>query len=492
MKRRLGQSAPSLNTPVILIGHDGRNHVVKAADGTARRLGIKVGMAAAQAQALIADLYYEDADPEGDYAALTRLAQWAVKHYSPVVSVDTPNGLLINATGTAHLFGGEDAMLTDILARLKAGGFSARVAIAPTYGAAHALSHHGMRSKLMVSDLNSEIELKKLPIAALRLPVGMVEDLLSLGFDTVDEVMAAPRAALALRFGSLIGQRIDQALGRLKEPINPVLIPDLISVEHIFGEPIGTPESLKHFIAELVTKLCPILESKALGARRLDLFFRRVDDKVEPICIGLAKPVRDIKRLTKLLSDKLDTIDPGLGVEVMTLSAPWIEPLSATQQANVLGEKIKPDVAGLVDTLSSRLGSKQLYQIVPVESDVPERSFTTLPPLSVAPKVIAWPTRWPRPARLLTRPEPIDTIALLPDNPPVSFTWKGVRRKVQRADGPERLFGEWWKYDAESEAVRDYFQVEDEKGERYWLFREGDGRQPNTGSHRWYMHGIFA
>lgn len=86
----------------------------------------------------------------------------------------------------------------------------------------------------------------------------------------------------------------------------------------------------------------------------------------------------------------------------------------------------------------------------------------------------------------------IETVALLPDYPPVSFSWRGIRRRVARADGPERVFGEWWKRDAELAAVRDYFQVEDEAGERYWIFRAGDGEDAATGTHRWFLHGIFG
>ncbi|GLR89017.1 hypothetical protein GCM10007857_57300 [Bradyrhizobium iriomotense] len=95
-----------------------------------------------------------------------------------------------------------------------------------------------------------------------------------------------------------------------------------------------------------------------------------------------------------------------------------------------------------------------------------------------------WPGHWPRPSRLLASPEPIETMALLPDHPPVSFTWRGIRRRVRQADGPERMRGEWWRRDCELTAVRDYFRVEDDAGERYWIFRSGDGEDPNTGSQR--------
>jgi protein ImuB len=149
------------------------------------------------------------------------------------------------------------------------------------------------------------------------------------------------------------------------------------------------------------------------------------------------------------------------------------------------------DVSGLIDILSNRVGENRLYRFAPVASDVPERSVKRVAAASPATGE-GWPTHWPRPARLLAPPELIQTVALLPDHPPVSFTWRGSRRRVSRADGPERVFGEWWKRDAELIAVRDYFQVEDDAGERFWIFRAGDGEEAATGSHKWFMHGIFG
>jgi protein ImuB len=243
-------------------------------------------------------------------------------------------------------------------------------------------------------------------------------------------------------------------------------------------------------IGQLVEALGPLLEAQGLGARRLDLLFHRVDDLVQAIRVGTAKPVREVKRLTRLLTDRLESVDPGFGVEVMTLAAILAEPL-AYRQEDTLGRTADADVSDLVDTLTNRIGAARLYRAAPAESDLPERAVRRVAPL--APAVGAtWPVHWPRPSRLLSPPEPVDTVALLPDQPPVHFIWRGVRRRVMRADGPERVFGEWWHADPETAAVRDYFVVEDESGERFWLYRSGDGEDPATGDLRWYVHGVFA
>lgn len=474
-----------------MIGRAGRKRMVLAADAAAQALRLHPGMAATQARALCAELVVHDADLQGDAEALDRLALWALRLYAPIVAADPPAGLVIDATGAAHLFGGEAALLADMVARLASAGLAARAAMAGTWGAAHALARFIHAPATIVPSEQSGRAIAHLPTWALRLPNGMADALGKMGIDTVGEIEAKPRAPLALRFGPELTRRLDQAYGRAAEPIEPVEAPELIQVRQVFAEPIGAPETLARYTLKLVDALCEALEAKGLGARTLDLRFHRVDNRIEVIRVGLAKPVRDIKRLTRLLCDKLETVDPGFGVETMVLAAPMAEPLSWKPVATDLTEAPTPDVSDLVDTLANRLGPGRLYRATPAQSDVPERSVRRIEP-SAAPTGETWPAHWPRPARLLPRPERIETLALLPDQPPTAFTWRGVRRRVKRADGPERIFGEWWRRDGEVDAVRDYFQLEDEAGERFWVFRRGDGEQPSTGDLSWFLHGLFG
>jgi protein ImuB len=490
-RRRRGKDAPPADTPVVLVGRFGRKRLVLAADAAALALRLEPGMAASQARALRAELIVDDADPADDAAALDRLALWALKLYAPIVAVDPPAGLVIDSTGAAHLHGGEGAMLDDMIARLAHAGVAARVAMAGTWGAAHALARFVARPAIIVPSEQSGRAIAHLPAWALRLPDGMSDALGKLGIDTVGEIEAKPRAPLALRFGPELTRRHDQAWGRAAEPIAPIEPPDLIQVRRAFAEPISAPETLARYTLELVEALCDALEAKGLGARTLDLRFHRVDNRIEVVRVGLSKPVRTIKTLTRLLCDKLENVDPGFGVETMVLAAPIAEPLTWKPVATDLTEAAAPDIADLVDTLANRLGAGRLYRVAPAQSDVPERSVRKLSP-TAAPTGETWPERWPRPARLLPHPERIEALALLPDQPPTAFTWRGVRRRVRRADGPERIYGEWWRRDGEIDAVRDYFQLEDEGGERFWVFRRGDGEQPWTGDLSWFLHGLFG
>ena len=474
--------------PLIQAQRIGNRRLVHAVNAAARAAGLKPGMAVAQAQALVPELSICDATPRQDMAALERLGLWALR-YSPLVAVEPPDGLVLDVTGAAHLHGGEKSMLEDMVARLGQAGITARAAIADAQGAAHAFARAAQKPVAVAPPGKNAALLHAVPLTFLRLPPEMVEPLRRLGFERIGDIAAAPRAPLAQRFGPELHRRLDQAFGRLREPIEALRAPDVIEASRQFAEPISAPETLARHTGKLADALCEMLQAKGIGARRLDLLFHRVDSAIQAICIGTSRPNRDAKRLTRLLCDRLETIDPGFGVEAMMLRASLVEPYE-TKQMRTLLDATPADISGLIDILANRVGEAKLYRLAPVESDVPERSAVRIAAAAEA-MGKAWPLG-PRPVRLLRKPEPITTLALLPDHPPASFSWRGLRRRVRRADGPERIFGEWWKRDAEFDAVRDYFQIEDDTGARFWIFRTGDGEHPETGPQLWFLHGFFG
>jgi protein ImuB len=491
LRRKSPDDLPLHDQPLVLVGRVGSRRVVTSVDAKAQAAGLRLNMPLTKAQALVPGLIIRDVDPAADLLGLHRLALWALQHISPVVAVDAPDGLVLDTTGTDHLHGGEEAMLHALIERFGGMGVEARAAIAQTWGVSHAVARFSGRCISIIAPGQEEEALHSLPIAGLRLDRSTVDGLAVLGFERIGDLLGQPRAPLIQRFGPQLGRRLDQALGVLAEPVDPVRSPELPSVERMFAEPIGAAETIARYVEKLAVALCLELEQKGVGARRLDLICQRVDNQRQVVRVGMAQPVRDAKRLTRLLCDRIESINPGFGIEIMSLTATLTQPLQACQASSLLDEEQEADISGLIDILANRVGHNRLYRIAPVASDVPERSLRRIAPLS--PDVgQGWHHEWPRPSRLLPYPEPIETMALLPDHPPVWFSWKGKRRRVSRADGPERVFGEWWTRDAELEAVRDYFRVEDEAGERYWIFRAGDGEHAETGSHRWFLHGIFA
>ncbi|MDC7675194.1 DNA polymerase Y family protein [Asticcacaulis sp. LKC15W] len=460
-----------------------------AVDDLAQKIGVRPGMAIVKAQALFSDLVLMDADPREDAQALERLALWALR-LSPVVAADPPDGLVIDTTGADHLHGGEANMIETVTRRLSETGITAVPTLADTWGAAHALARFGRSVSPITPPGETAQVLLDLPVASLRLSPALVDSLRGLGFERISDLASQPRAPLTLRFGPELGRRLDQAFGREREPIKAAVEAKTIRVERVFAEPIGAPETIRRYALKLIVQLCDALEVAGLGVRTADLLCQRVDNRVESVRIGTARPLRDVKQLTRLLGDKLDTVDPGFGIEVMSLAATLTEPLGARQLHSSLIGPDTPDVGSLVDILANRLGENTIERPCPAASDLPERSVQWISPMSAV--KTPWAHDWKRPTRLLPRPEAIEVLALLPDSPPRTFKWRGIRRRVMQADGPERVFGEWWKRDPELESIRDYYYLVDETGKRYWVFRMGDGEFDATGDQSWYMHGLFA
>nr|WP_299907185.1 DUF6504 family protein [Sphingomonas bacterium] len=505
-----------LQAPLVTSIREGSKHLIAAASPAARTLGIQPGMAVTQARAQVRGLDIRPADPEGDRAELTRLAIAAARHWSPIVALSDEDGLFIDITGTAHLFGGEEAMARRILKLLARLGFTARIAVADSAGAAWALARYALPSRsndrVLICPPAAHIDaLAPLPTIALRIEPAAVELLKRLGIDRVGQVSAMPRAPLARRFGAGLVARIDQATGRLGEPLDPVVPLEHIVTAQRFAEPILTGEAIAHWLDRLVPDLIEKLAKAGRGARMIELVADRIDGRPQTIRIGVARASRDPAHLKRLLLRRIETIDPGFGVDALALHVRRSEPLGAQPLVERLDEDAAPDIATLVDTLAIRIGAGRLWRMRPVESDVPERAAAPAPPLDPPERTAAplkpgdvrqldrtpdlhpWHHRWPRPVRMLRRPELLDhVIAELPDQPPRRFTWRGTTHKVVRADGPERVTGEWWKRATEQYSVRDYFRVEDEAGQRFWLFRRGDGERAETGDLNWFIHGAFG
>ncbi len=396
-----------------------------------------------------------------DALALARLTAWCLR-WTPLAAPAPPDGVWLDITGSAPHADGEEALLHDLVARLAAQGITARAACADTPGAAHAVARSGAKAVSVIRTGETSDALQALPVALLRLLPDEIAALHGLGFDRIGALAAAPRAPLAWRFGPGLFLRLDQALGRIPELIQPITPPGLAQHRLDFAEPLLTAASLAAAIARLAHPVCAALERASQGARRLDLVFTRVDGTLQAIRIAIAGPTRTPAHLARLLNEQLQTIDPGLGIGAMHLVASLTEPLDASR----------------------------VVRIVPPESGVRERPVRRAPP-PAPPTGATWPISLPRPSRMMRPPQPIDALALLPDQPPVVFTWRCVRHRVRRADGPERIHGEWWRGERETWAVRDYFAVEDERGHRFWLFRAGDGRDPASGPMSWFLHGMF-
>ncbi len=552
----LCNAVPADEPPFATVTASGGRRLIAALNPAAAKAGLAPGMPLPDALSFVPGLVTAPADPAADRAALTRLAEWCSR-YSPWTAPDETDGIKIEITGSAHLWGGEAALVADISRRLLRQQIAHRIAVSSTLGTAWALARHAADAgaPALPTPQDERAALAPLPVEALRLDPDTVQGLRRVGLRHIGELYPMPRDALARRFGAnglenSVAYRLDQAFGDLPEPLSPLGETPSRRVRLSFAEPIADPADLARAIERLVEDLAARLAREGMGARRLALGFHRVDGRVEHIRLGTARPTRDPRHLAKLFAAKLDTVDPGLGVEDMILAVFAAEKLEPEQTEfsphppaagvtilppPLAGEGRGGGIASLLDRLGNRLGLDAISHIEPRSSHIPEHASiyirieekrgsasNVIPgsPAGRGPESMntgLWkmdsglassarpgmtsgePTgnsrKPPRPVRLFRPPEPIEAQWVLPDDPPFRFTWRRRQHRVRHADGPERIAEEWWIEDSAADPrdsgdrVRDYYRVEDEEGRRFWLYRAG---LPGDPPPRWFVHGIFA
>jgi len=455
-------------------------------------------MALADARAIVPALATLPADPAADAALLARLAAWCGR-YTPWTAPEGGDGVWLDVTGCAHLFGGELDMTQDLLSRLAGFGMTARAALADTPGAAWALSHYAPGSRV-VPPGGTEKALADLPVAALRIGPAAVAGLSRVGLKCIGDLYDMPRAPVTFRFGDEVMLRLGQALGRIDEPVSPRRAPPRFRVRLAFAEPIGLADDIAAALRRLLHRLCEQLDRQQRGCRRLELTLYRVDGSVQSASVGTAAPAREAAHLARLFAERLGHLDPGFGVEAVTLAAPVTEPLAPAQAAapGVQGGRKDAALSPLLDRLGNRLGFDRLVTLQPFESHLPEGASRAVPVSAQASQdrgqdqLQDWRPGMPRPLRLLARPELLETVApVSAEQPPAAFLWRRVRHRLRAAEGPERISPEWWRPDPGwTGGARDYWRVEDADGRRFWLFREAQRRR--DGAPRWFLHGLFA
>ena len=484
------RSVPGDEVPVVLSCDGTHGPVVHGLSTAARARGIETGARVVDVQAIHPDLHVEPADLEGDEALIQRLVHWA-RRWCPWTARDQDHGLLLDVTGCTHLFGGEAAMLRDIRSRFALQGLTARCAMAPTPGAAQALARFGSGAQLCGAE-DVSAALAPLPVAALRLDAQTTRLLDRLGLKTIGALSDLPRAALMRRFASLKPDRnplilLDKALGKAPDPLNAPPDHRHFITRSRLPEPVIDPAP---HLPALVDDLCTLLARAELGARRLRLTIYRIDGDWRALGVATARASRDPAHLRRLFDGKLENIDSGFGFDLLTLEALTSEPLPLMQDH--LDGKRDPsaDVAGLLDRLAAKLGADKVNWPQWRETHKPERVEQRVDALHGTPTAAPALLR-ERPLRLLTPPEEVRVIYAVPEGPPSQFNWRRVTYKTMRHAGPERIAPEWWR-DRPGTRLRDYYKVEVEGGQRFWLYREGviyDGRGAEP---RWFLHGLFA
>ena len=478
---------PDLQTvPFALMAPIRGRMVITEANAKAQAAGITRGMMVADAMAFLPGLEVADERPGLAAKLLDVLGRWCIR-YTPIVALDPPDGLLLDISGCAHLWGGEHEYLTSITSKLKSRGFQVRMAIAATIGAAWAAARF-CEGTTIIQRGSTYNMLKDLPPAALRLAPEVTAKLHKLGLRTIDSFMHMPTAVLRRRFGEILPLRLGQALGQKEEPLETIRpIPPYIERLPCL-EPIRTATGIEIAIQRLLMPLCKRLAGEGKGLRAAKLIGYRIDGKVEQVGITTSRATANIPHLIKLFGLQVSQVDPGQGIELFALEATAVEELELAQESLWGAATGMEDtaLAELVDRLKSRPGVLKVRRYLPDEHHWPERSFREAFSITEQ-QTINWENDSLRPTRLLPIPERIDVTVPVPDYPPMLFRYRGKIHPVRRADGPERIEREWWVDPGEH---RDYYCVEDDQGRRYWLFRSG--HYDNNQSRQWFLHGFFA
>ena len=482
-----GRRNPALRkVPFVLSMPERGRMIVSASNQLAAQQGISNGMSLADARAMVQGLQVMDDSAGVEAKLLQNMGEWLIR-YTPFVAVDLPDGLVMDATGCAHLWGGEAKYLHNMVGKLQQLGYDAHAAISGTIGCSWAMSRTSRG--ITIIEQGHEMEaLMPLPAWALRFDAASVERLNKLGLRQVKDFIGMPRQALQKRFGNGFLQRLDQSLGYEMETVLPLQPVEPYQERLPCLEPINTLKGIEIALERLLEVVCHRLIKEQKGLRIAIFKGFRADGKIESIQVSTNHASNHAKHLFKLFELKFQQFEPATGVEVFLLEAQKVETVTPVQESlwqvtHGLNDK---GVAELLDRLETKFGNGHVHRFLPDEHHWPERSVKQALSLKEQPTT-AWPTDRPRPIQLLPVPETIEVSAPVPDYPPMNFRHKGILHTIQKADGPERIEQEWWIAEGEH---RDYYQVEDQDGKRYWLFRSGHydaNRKPG-----WFLHGYFA
>ncbi len=495
-------------------------------DAEAARLGLSPGLSLADARARLPVLVAVEAEPAEEARLLERLCDWCSR-YTPLAALDGADGLMLDISGVAHLFGGEATLVEDCLKRLAAQGITSLAGIAGNPRGSWALARFS-RQKIAPEDLSDKAFAKlfhDLPLAALGLDDKTVADMARAGLRRIGDIALRPRAPITARFGPMPMAGLDALKGLERASIAPRFAAPDFCAEQRFSSPVQTLEAIEATLRRLADDLVVLLERQAKGARRIELSLYRVDGAVRRIRVGASRPLNEARAIARLFAERLaspheDAIDAGFGVDLIRLSCLAAEPLAPSQvELDRAHEAARARaLADLIDRLSARLGARAVTRRTLIEAHLPEQAEAAAPATLGEARTRTLLSHSPsgdgrlstpfageggrrsrpdegergapaRPLRLFGRPEPIEAVAEVPDGPPLRFRWRRVLHDVAAIEGPERIAAPWWR--RPGAPTRDYFRAEDSRGRRFWLYREGLwGRE--TPRARWFVHGVFG
>lgn len=472
-----------------------------------------------------------------DREALAHWAAWC-EQFSPLVGVDTvepPESLLLDVTGLAGLFHGEETLADHVGREFGRRGLSTRIALADTLGAAWGLAHYqeiancNLQFPIIVPPGQALAALALLPVEALRLSSDCAETLRDLGLRQIGQLLSFSRDGLATRFGAELLLRLDQATGAVAEVIAACHPSPEVEAESVFEHPTDRRQIIEQALERQLEEVTRQLSPRRQGVQELVCRLRGETGQSSEITVGLYRPSAAPRHLAELIEVQWEAAHRKLAGPIASLrvSVTAAAPLEYHQQELFDGPSRQYDprqTALLVDRLSSRLGRSSVVRPKLLPEAQPELAWR-YQPLVGGPKrrgagavgrpapaghyqALAGGPKRPRagpskkrargqafstssstacdgplvrPLSLAVRPLAVEVVSVVPHGPPQAFSLSGQQHRVERTWGPERIQTGWWRGRS---VRRDYYRVETTTGRWFWLFRQlTDGR--------WYFHGTF-
>ena len=471
------------NRAIIIKDGPANRPIVIAANDIARSLGVQLGAPVAAAEALASSLLVVARNKDNEAHALERLAAWALQ-FTPTVTLEPQQGILLEAAPSLRLQGGLDALIEKIRSGCERLGYRVVCAVAPTARAAWwfaitSPSSPRRRGPSVVKSLDSRLRrnddivdvcddknlrdhLGKLHIISLGWPSQTIELLHALGIKTIADCLALPRAGLIQRFGAALANELDQALG-IQADVRP-----LFSAPQQFHSRIELPaevseiDALLFVLKRLLIEMEGFLRGLGAGVQSVRVELEQGIKQRESFSVGLLAPEREHQRLLMLISARLANLKLERSVWAVSVHAEQLQSLSGKQRS-FLVDSASHHVASrqLLERLQARLGKDKVQTLALGNDHRPEYAWS-VGNVSQRHAVSHYPLR---PLWLLPQPRPINDndIALLA--------------------GPERIEAGWW--DGKS-VQRDYYIARNGRGAVLWIYRQH--HEPI----RWYMHGVFA
>lgn len=459
--------------PLAVTAGETRPRIV-ACNVRADAAGARIGMDVCAALALVPQLVVHPRNRALELQSLQGIALWALQ-FGPAPSLVGEEAILLEIGASLKLFGGVHRLMQAIGEALPALGFSACLSAAPTPSAALMLARAQQARTITELSALARI-LAALPIEVLDTSPATLETLHDLGMNDIGAVLTLPRDALARRFGTILLEQLDRALGRTADPRLPLALPEQFCSRLELPAPVHEAQTLVFGGKRLVAALCGWLRGRGLGAMRLRLDLVHENRPPTAVRLNLSAPSRDDTHLTTLLRDRLERVQLPDRVEAIVLATEHCESLASRDLCLFPGMGDEAQNTELIERLCARLGENAVLAVRTHADHRPELAWRTHAPARPASALLP-PA--PRPLWLLREPQPLDDF-LVRSQAPVVLT-----------DGPEKIESGWWEA---RDVRRDYYVARTRAGETLWLYREAlppsdDATPPALA---WYVQGIFA